>query len=207
MPWLGINALEKACLVVQGIEAWRKKRKNIPIDPLYSHAPETPSGSPVINVTRTDGSNIGRIPSSVQIRTRATVMPGENPDQVAQAMEETILNTVSQDPWFVEHPLAFVWEIWGGRSYPAKIPSDHPLSRTLTESFREATGKNPEIRGFISPADMQHLLNIKPTTPTLMFGPGSLDAAHSDHEGVSIVEMTTASAVIASLILRWCGVA
>jgi len=206
-PWLGVNALEKACLVVRGIEAYRNKRRNIAVDSLFANVPEIPAGSSVINMMRTDGANVGRIPFSVQIRTRATVMPGENPYQVAQDMEKTILNIALQDPWFVDHPPTFVWEVRGGRSYPAKIPSDHPLSRTLAESFREVTGKDPEIRGFISPADMQHLLNIKPTTPTLMFGPGSIYAAHTDHEGVSIDEMTTASAVIASLILRWCGVA
>jgi acetylornithine deacetylase len=204
--WLGVNALEKAFLVVQGIQEWRNQRMKVGIDPLYMHAPRTASSSPILNMVRTDGSVMGRIPSSVQIRTRATVMPGENPYQVAQAMEKAILSTVLQDNWFIENPPAFHWDVRGGRSYPAKISPDHPLPETLAESFREVTGRSPEVRGFISPADMQHLLNIDPRTPTVMFGPGSLYDAHTDNEKVSIDQMTKASAVLARFILNWCGV-
>jgi acetylornithine deacetylase len=202
---VGINALEKAYFVVQGIENWRQQRRSLPLDPLFAHAPETRAASSVTNMQRSDGGNIGRIPAAVQMRIRATVMPGEDPEQIIKGVEKTILAATQEDPWLAKNPPAFSWQSWGGRNYPAKVPVNHPLSTALAQSLRKVIGKEPEFRGFVSPADMQHLNNIEPTTPTVMFGPGNLYAAHADDEGVSIKELATASAVIADFILRWCG--
>ena len=205
-PWEGVNALEKAASVIRGIARWRNQRRELPLDPLYGHAPETPAASPVVNITRTDGANIGRIPSSVQLMTRATVMPGEDPKSVADAMEKVIRQTAAaDDPWFADHPPDFSWIIMGGRSHPARLDADHPLYREAEAAFSSVTGKSPAVAGFVSPADMQQLMNIAPTTPALMFGPGSLSQAHADDESVPIPELVTASAVMADFILRWCG--
>ena len=204
-PWVGVNAIDKSYFVIQGIENWRSQRRNLPLDPLFAHAPETRAAASITNIERSDGGNIGRVPAAVRMRIRATVMPGEDPRQVAQGVEETILAATQKDPWLTQNPPIFAWQIWGGRSYPARVSVRHPLSLSLADSFRSVTGKETEFRGFVSPADMQHLNNIQPTTPTLMFGPGSLYAAHADDEGVAIEELATASAVMADFILRWCG--
>jgi acetylornithine deacetylase len=204
--WEAENALEKSCWLLRGIEAWREKRRNMPLNLLYTYAPDTPAASPLINLVRTDGANIARVPQSVQLWTRATVMPGEDPHVVAAAMEQTILEIARQDPWLKENPPVFIWIVLGGRSYPAALPEKHPLADGLTASYRKVCGCPQQINGFVSPADMQQLLNIQPTTPTIMFGPGSIYTAHSDNECVPLNELADASAVIADFILDWCGV-
>jgi acetylornithine deacetylase len=203
--WEGVNAFEKALVVVEGIRRWREKRREKREDPLYSHAPQTSASSPLINIIRTDGANIARIPSSVQVATRATVMPGEDPHRVAAAMEETIRESSQEDPWLREHPPAFIWIVLGGRSYPAAIPHEHPLPASLSDSFSRVCNRKADFRGFVSPADMQHLLNIRPTTPTVMFGPAGIANAHTDNESVAVDDLVTASAVYARFIVDWCG--
>ena len=144
------------------------------------------------------------IPWAITLTIRATVMPGENPNEIAPALQKTILSVTDQDSWLAQNPPVFAWQIWGGRSYPARLPKDHALSRTLSESFSKVVGKKPEVRGLVSPADMQQLMNIEPSTPTLMFGPGGINSAHTDDEGVSIQDLCLSSAVMADFILNWC---
>ncbi len=204
--WKGVNAVEKAYAVVRGIEKWRAYRKRSVPHPLFAHAPETPASSPVINITRVDGGNIGRVPSAVQVWTRATVMPGEDPKRIAREMEEMIISTATaDDPWFREHPPVVSWVILGGRSYPGALDEDHPLVRAVGDSIHDVLGEKPVHCGLSSPADMQQLLNIEPKTPTVMYGPGSIYQAHTEDEWVPVEQLVQASAVIADCIIRWCG--
>jgi acetylornithine deacetylase len=204
-PWNGVNAIEKACVVLRGFEAWRDVRRKMPVDPLFAYERDTPAAATVTNIARTDGGPMGMIPWAVTLTVRATVMPGEDPNEIARSLEKTIMGASEQDAWLARNPPSFDWRIWGGRSYPARLPTDHVLSRTLSESFSRVVGKMPEIRGFVSPADMQHLMNIEPSTPTVMFGPGDIEAAHTDDEGVSIEDLSLSSAVMADFVLNWCG--
>jgi acetylornithine deacetylase len=94
----------------------------------------------------------------------------------------------------------------GGRSYPAEIPETTESITVFKESARSVTGKDPELTGFASPADMQQLLNIEPRTPTFMFGPGTIAKAHTEDEYVPVDQVVKTSAILADFILRWCGV-
>ncbi len=203
-PWEGINALEKAYLLLTGIEKWRDKRRRIPLDPLFSHAPETPAASHLIDVARTDGGTRGRIPASVEMNVRSTVMPGEEPENLSRAFEETLMAEAVKDPWLAKHTPSFSWMTLGGRNRPAKLSEDHPLCQGLMNSFETVTGNRPRLSGLVSPADMQQFMNIQPTTPTLMFGPGSIYDAHKDDESVPTRELVIASAVMADFIIKWC---
>jgi acetylornithine deacetylase len=203
-PWNGVNAIEKASVVLQGFEAWRKLRRQIPVDSLYALNPDTPAAACVTNIARTDGGSMGVLPWIVTLNIRATVMPGEDPNDIARDLKKTILSVTEKDSWLAKNPPVFALQIWGGRSYPASLPTDHALSRTLSESFSRVVGKTPEFRGLVSPADMQILINVEPSTPALMFGPGDIKAAHSDDEGVPIEELCMSSAVISDFILNWC---
>jgi len=204
-PWEGVNALEKAYLLLKGIEKWRDRRRRIPLDSLFSHAPETPAASHMVDIARTDGGTRGRIPAAAEMMVRSTVMPGEEPEDLSRAFEETLMAEAVKDPWLASHKPSFSWMILGGRNQPAKLSEDHPLCQVLMKSFETVTESRPRLSGLVSPADMQHLMNIHPTTPTLMFGPGSIYDAHKDDESVPTGELVVASAVMADFILKWCG--
>lgn len=206
MMWEGVNALEKAEVVVAGIRKWRDLRKGTMTDPRYSHAPDVAASSPVVNILRADNGNIGRIPGRAQVWTRASVMPGEDPKMIADAMQEVILSVTDSDSWLVKEKPEFAWIILGGRSYPAEISETHESVRLFRDSIRAVTGNAAEPAGFVSPADMQQLLNIDPRTPTFMFGPGSITRAHTEDEYVPVDQVVKTSAILADFILRWCDV-
>lgn len=206
MMWEGVNALEKAEVVVAGIRKWRDLRKSTMTDPRYSGDPDVSASSPVVNILRADNGNIGRIPGKAQVWTRATVMPGEDPKMIANAMQEVILSVTDTDPWLAKEKPEFSWVILGGRSYPAEISETHESIRLFRDSIHALTGNVAEPVGFVSPADMQQLLNLEPRTPTFMFGPGSIARAHTEDEYVPVDQVVQTAAILADFIQRWCGV-
>jgi acetylornithine deacetylase len=205
-PWNGVNAVEKAFHIQNGLESWKKKRKPISIDPLFVDEPEILTAAHIVSIDRTDGGLVGKIPSSACVMVRATVMPGEDPDEMITAFEKIILTETIKDPWLEKHPPIFTWIKMEGRNRPAELSRHHPLSRCLKKSYETIMGAEPKYTGLVSPADMQQLMNIEPTTPTLMFGPGSIYQAHTDDEFVPIKELVQTSAVIADFIVNWCEI-
>ncbi|RPI90946.1 MAG: M20/M25/M40 family metallo-hydrolase [Spirochaetales bacterium] len=160
----------------------------------------------MVNIMRADNGNIGRIPGRAQVWTRAAVMPGEDPKRIADAMQEVILSVTDTDPWLAKERPEFSWIILGGRSYPAEISETHESVKLFRDSIGAVTGNAAKPAGFVSPADMQQLLNIDPRTPTFMFGPGSITQAHTEDEYVPVDQVVKTSAILADFILRWCGV-
>ncbi|MDD9302240.1 MAG: M20/M25/M40 family metallo-hydrolase [Desulfobacter sp.] len=205
-PWNGVNAVEKALYIQTGLDAWKTKRKTIPLDPLFVDEPETYTAAHMVSIDRTDGGLVGKIPSSACVMVRSTVMPGEDPEKMIQDFEKTILTETNKDSWLAEHPPEFTWIKMEGRNRPAALSQDHPFSRCLEKSYEKIIGTKPKHTGLVSPADMQQLMNIQSTTPTLMFGPGSIYQAHTDDESVPIKELVQTSAVIGDFIVNWCEI-
>jgi len=205
-PWNGVNAVEKAFHVQKGIEEWKRKRGELELSPLFADEPDVITASHIVNIIRTDSGLVGKIPASAKVMVRSTVLPGEDPRQMIEEFEKTILAETVKDPWLAEHPPTFVWIRMDGRNYPAELSEDHPLCCGMKQSFRKVTGKDPKLTALVSPADMQQLMNFDPKTPTLMFGPGSLLQAHTDDEFVPVQDLVQVSAVIADFIMEWCGI-
>ncbi len=88
----------------------------------------------------------------------------------------------------------------GGRSYPASIDESHHLVQSFSRSITDTLGRAPVVNGFVSPADMQQLINVG-KIPTVMFGPGSIYQAHTEDEYVHADQLAEASAVISDFIM------
>jgi acetylornithine deacetylase len=84
-----------------------------------------------------------------------------------------------------------------------EIPRDHPIVQTVTNSFREVVGRDPEISGRQGAADTR-FLNEYGATPTVIFGPGSTSVMHATNEYVSIDDYIAAIKVVALSICDWC---
>jgi acetylornithine deacetylase len=75
----------------------------------------------------------------------------------------------------------------------------------MKKCFKDALKKNAKITGFIAPADWQSLNTVKPITPTLGFGPGDMQIAHTINEFVQIDQVIKCTKVLALSILDYCG--
>ncbi len=204
MAWEGVNAIEKAFVVVSAIKSYGEWRTSNCKHPLFARYPQTAGSSPITMFDRADSKQIGTVPALALLGTRGTVMPGEKPEDVIQLMETWIMKATDNDHWLKEHPPRFNWYKHGPRSVPAEIPVEHPLVQTVMTGYKYITGRQPEVAGFISPADWQSLNTVSPVTPSLGFGPGEVRQAHTADEYVTIDQVIECTKVLALTILEWC---
>lgn len=207
MPFEGVNAIEKSMTVIKAIQEFRDWRIENSSNPLYLRCAQVAGASPVLTLERIDSKNFAEVPSKIMLGTRATVMPGETPQAVSQQMEEWIRRAAAEDPWLRENSPQVNWIPLGARNYPAEVSVDHPLVYTLREAVHRVRTEEPIVAGFPSTADWQHLNNIEPRTPTVGFGPGKLEQAHTVDEFVSLDDVIDCTKALALTIVQWCGVA
>lgn len=206
MSWEGVDAIEKAMTIVKAIKDYGAWRTETSRHPMYKRYPQVAGSSPITMFDRADNKQIGTVPSLVFLGTRGTVMPGEDPNEIIRLMEGWIKKAADKDPWLREHPPKFNWYKHGPRSVPAELPSTHPIVQALLTGYKKASGSQPEISGFISPADWQSLNTAEPVTPSVGFGPGDVRQAHTIDEYVPIDQVIECTRALAMTIIDWCGV-
>ena len=117
-----------------------------------------------------------------------------NPDEsVASAMEEVDaalariaipgVRIVRDEPWFLLPPL--------------NTSPQHRLAAALTEARRRVLGQPPELIGMPYGSDGAWLSAAG--VPTVLFGPGRIDNAHTDDEWVELDDVVKAANVLAEL--------
>ena len=68
----------------------------------------------------------------------------------------------------------------------------------------EGNGLNGQPRGFIASCDAR-LFHHAGNMPCIVFGPGSIKDAHSEHERCSVADIIKAAEVLSSFIIEWCS--
>lgn len=85
---------------------------------------------------------------------------------------------------------------------PFETPQDHPLVRSLQKAGRTVSGKAPEDVGLALVGDGSLYTN-EAQIPAVYFGP-AYETAHSDHERVSISQLTYCAQVYALAAAEFC---
>lgn len=127
---------------------------------------------------------------------------GEDPAIARTELEQTVAAAAAQDPWLRDHPPMLEW--WGGRFDPASTPMDSPVVQTLAACDQAVRGTPATFEGMTYGADMRLLVNVG-GIPTVLYGPGDVRNAHRPNESVAIVDLQTATRVLALTALRFCG--
>lgn len=92
------------------------------------------------------------------------------------------------------------------RPRPAmEIASNNELVTTVQRNVQQITGHMPTVGGETFWADSGLLCNLA-NIPTLMFGPGDISTAHSDHEFIEVNDLASATKVYVLTALDICGV-
>ncbi len=136
------------------------------------------------------GTGLNVVPAECVIGLDRRVLPGENPERVLEQIDR-VLDRVGvplerRDPFLITTPL--------------DTPESDPVVQALISARESATGSRPEPIGVTYGTDASSLAPAG--ISCVVFGPGSIDQAHSDEEWVGIEETALAAEILAQTALN-----
>lgn len=175
---------------------------------VMKHSPGMPPGANTINPAVIEG---GRHPAFIADECRLWItvhyLPNERYEDVVAEIEDYLNRVAEADIWLRENPLKFEW---GGESmiedkgeiFPSfTIPTEHP-------GFKKLQSAHQTVHG----TDLKHGMSTTVTDggwtahfgiPTILYGPGSLEEAHSVDEKIEASELQTYSDVLYQFLNHW----
>jgi len=193
---LGVSALDKLAYLARALEADERRRNAAEKDPLM-----TVLGLPyptIIGIVR-GGDWASTVMDRVVADGRYGVKLGQSWRDAETDLRDAIEEACDGDEFLREHRPTI--ELVGGKFSSARVPSDHPLPIGLAAAVEAVTGRRPALLGKPYGADMRLLVN-EGATPTVIFGPGDVSAAHSADEFVPLGEVVDCARVLAAWVLR-----
>jgi acetylornithine deacetylase/succinyl-diaminopimelate desuccinylase len=192
MPEKGINAIIHAAHIIAILN-----EKLIPEVGQHDHPL---LGRATYNIGTIEGGiSRNMVPDRCMFRISKRWLPGDSSEAIRDAIEAAIHRA---DP---EVQISVVRErdVEEVPRPPLEISPDHPLTRTMAAAISRVTGRNPAIRGWAAYTDGA-LLQVA-GIPTVVFGPGDLELAHTDDEHILLSDVITAAEVYTTFALMACS--
>ncbi len=179
-PDAGVNAIYTMARIVQVIERYHGK--------LSTESPEHPlCGRPSVCVsTIRGGVAINTVPEHAIIEIDRRLAPGECPDAAYNALIQHIAESVDAGRCEIRHDPPFM------QSVGLSDVSNRPLGQRLVGLVREH-GRASEIVGVPFGTDAAAISAAG--VPTVVFGPGSIEQAHTADEFIAIDELQLATEI------------
>lgn len=195
----GVSAVEKLWPVWWALVDL-ERRRNAVVDPLVQR---WPIAYPISIGTVRAGSWASSVPDVLVAEGRFGVALDERLDEARAALEAAVEGACQADPWLRDHPVGVEW--WGGQFGPGRLPEGSDLvARVQAAHVAVTKGARPEVWGAPYGTDLRLLVGAG--IPTVHYGPGDARLAHAPDESVSLDEVATAAAALATLALDVCGV-
>jgi len=183
-PHLGANALQAAARMISGLEKLTFKARH----PLF----EIPT--PSLSVTMIQaGTKINIIPERCVFAIDRRMIPGETSESVRQEIEEVLQKGLSEG---ISTEVRITNEGWD----PYALNPDSPLVKGLSRAIKEAGGETPKLKGKAGCPDASHLVH-KAQIPSVCFGPGLEDTAHTANGRVALEKVVQAAKIYARAAL------
>lgn len=198
----GASAIEKMTKVIQALNElerhWAVMKKS----------PGMPPGANTINPAVIEG---GRHPAFIADECRLWItvhyLPNERYEDVVEEIEDYLNRMAEADIWLRENPLEFEW---GGESmiedkgeiFPSfTVPIEHPGFKQLENAHQHVYGSSLEHGMSTTVTDGGWISHFD--IPTILYGPGSLEEAHSVDEKIEKQELTQYSEVLYEFLKHW----
>ena len=198
----GASAIEKMTKVIQSLNElerhWAVMKKS----------PGMPPGANTINPAVIEG---GRHPAFITDECRLWItvhyLPNESYESVVNEIEQYLNKVAEADVWLRENPLEFEW---GGTSmiedkgeiFPSfTVPTHHPGFKQLEEAHEHIHNKKLEHGMSTTVTDGGWTAHFG--IPTILYGPGSLEEAHSVDEKIKPKELAQYSDVLYTFLKEW----
>lgn len=186
---LGVNAIEKAALLLARLE-----------ETLISDRRASPghdlAGKALLSATLiTGGLAPNIVPDRCQITFDRRVSPQEDPDEVLREIHSAVRAFAAEIGVDVELPDPFV----SLRGF--ETPADSPGVVAVERAASAVLGRDVEAIGVTYSTDAC-AFQVRDDLPCVVFGPGSIDQAHTDDEWVDLDEVDVAADIFHRVILE-----
>jgi acetylornithine deacetylase len=201
---IGVNALEKGIFVVRALQELEQQWGLTKSHPCFS--PGFFNIMPGIFQADPGVPFPAYFPNRAELHWSIWYPPDESDSDVMHEVETFVLDACRLDPWLRTHPPTFEWIL----RYPGMSTEwEHPLPQTAARAFEAVTGEP------VPPPTPRHPANFgaamegtwleRAGIPSIVFGPGDLQVAHSRDEHVALEEVFVAAKVLAAAAVEWCG--
>ena len=186
---VGVDAILAASAVLEELD--RIERESLPAQrhPLL--------GRPSLHVSTIEGGQAwSTYADRCVIRVERRTLPTEDADEPLAEVRGAIARAQKRRASLVADARLVLAQS------PSDVPSGAPIVRALSDALA-AQGERVTLDGMSAWTDAA-LLN-EAGTPAICFGPGDIGLAHAAEEWIDIAEIERATAVLETLITRWCN--
>jgi acetylornithine deacetylase len=179
-PDAGVNAIYALAQVVQAIERYHRE--------LSTSAPQHPlCGRPSVCVsTIRGGVGINTVPERATIEIDRRLAPAESPEAAYEALIGHVAQHAEIGRSRVEHDPPFM------QSAGLVDDRNHTLAERLADRVRQL-GRTSQLAGVPFGTDAAAIASTG--IPTVVFGPGSIDQAHTADEYIEVDELQFAAEI------------
>jgi acetylornithine deacetylase len=150
---------------------------------------------PTLSVgTISGGLSVNTVPDRCTIEIDRRLVPGEQPQQARQHVidylvaETSLGEKIQHDPPFMQ-------------GTGLNDAHNHTVAEKLATAIRSTTGRTPKLQGVSFGTDA--FCYDAAGVPSVVFGPGSIDQAHTADEWVPLAEVEQAAEVLYRVIAQW----
>ena len=199
----GASAIEKMMKIIQGLQELERHWAVMKTYEGY------PPGMTTINPAVIEGGrHAAFIADECRLWITVHFYPNETHHQVAQEIESFIRKIADADPWLRENPPQFQWGgesmiIDRGEIFPSlEVDQNHAAVQTLFSLHEKTLHRQTTID--MSPTVTDGGWFSEFQIPAAIYGPGTLQEAHSVNEKVAVKQLIEFTKVILAFIYEWC---
>jgi acetylornithine deacetylase len=194
----GVSAIEKFIPIFSALRRLEKERNTIK-HPLATRW-ELPI--PIEIGTITAGDWASSVPDTLKADGRIGVAIGEDIATARRALEEAVGTVCQDDGWLRDHPATVEW--WGGQFASGSTDLDSSIIATVRRCHADVAGAPQTMWATPYGSDLRLMQGIG-NVPTIHYGPGDAELAHSPRERVPTHELLTVTRALALIALDHCG--
>jgi acetylornithine deacetylase len=193
-----VNAIEKAMVLIQALNDYRKEINQRPKHPAFAHHPHPLN----VNVGIIKGGDWpSNVPGECVFEARIGFYPGEDPANVQAEVSAYLLEAAKKDEWLAKVPPDICF--YGFRAPGCELPKTLPLFQTLSRAHEKVYGEKLGWYSSTATTDIRQYW-IYENIPASCYGPvgGNI---HAPDEWVDLNSVKQCTKTYAAFILDWCG--
>ncbi|MCF8528132.1 MAG: M20/M25/M40 family metallo-hydrolase, partial [Candidatus Nanopelagicales bacterium] len=194
----GVSAIERFIPIYRALEEL-EARRNERVDPIMDR---WPIAYPLSIGTIHAGDWASTVPDLLISEGRLGVAIGETVAHARAELENTIAEVCAADAWLADHPVEVTW--WGGQFASGRTDPEHPITQIVSDEHARLHGTTPTVYGGPYGSDLRLLTGIG-GIPTVHYGPGVPESAHTPNEYVPTQQVIDGAQALARMIVRICS--